>query len=210
VEGPCVARHPKQLLVRAAHAHRLTPDSALARADAMLEQAASLIERSPHLVDRYGLRGAWPAIYLPLSLLLGKVRYRYTGLVAPQQDWKRVEPHHSRTPTSGDGDHVIPLVVIIRHVILAPSQFASPVELEPFLRHHLVMAHIPRNLDRQLRRDFMPPQSHGTEWHRPIDAGWMATQKRNAVWGRYAEVGVRLPWEDGCEWEEVSSPRLGD
>jgi hypothetical protein len=99
---------------------------------------------------------------------------------------------------------VVPLAAIIRHLLKNPALFQNCQDLERFLRDHLVMAHIPRNLDRRLKAEAMPP-AYAEQWHRPSDGSWSNEEKRAAFWGRYREKNVRLHWEAGNLWTEVSA-----
>ena len=188
---------------------RLTRQEAEDRVSAYLDVALAIIHRYPGLARRHGPQSdhAWSATYLPLTKLLGR---EFTNLLRragmPCKRFHYVERFRSGAGSaprlSGDGDHVIPLVVILDALLERATEFRTSKDLLDFLRAHLLMANTPEKLDRAIKSCDMADAA----WSRPVGKNWSQAQQWRAAWGRY-EGTVPLP---PCDQRpgEVAGPWL--
>jgi hypothetical protein len=200
-------------MVRPRARPRLRQSSASIRLDAYLISALRLIhgyaELDDHLVANFPCvhhsSHAWRATYDPLTILLGKRLSDLLAICGEPCRRYRYDEAYGEAPgevvaRSGDGDHVIPLAVLIEYLLKNAEGFGTPGDLKRFLGDHLVMAHIPKNLERKLLPHSMPTQFAET-WCKPVGPGWTQEQKWAAMWGRYSDFvpppgpeSVSAPW----------------
>jgi hypothetical protein len=164
--------------------------------NALLRQALANVHTYLEMTDPEASLHRWPALYLPLTILLGKEMtkcLRKTGEL--QHDYTYVGQAYV-----GDGkrtnDHVVPMNCVIRRLSKCAEEWPRGQEgiacLRRFLREHLVMADIPNMLDRKLVRDSMPNDN----WWQPVGVIFSDQEKQTALWGRYVSAGLGLvmPW----------------
>lgn len=162
----------------------LTPQQASTRADCYLARARMAFLDHEASTRRYGEDASWSVLALGLKAILGR---ELTGLL-----WRAGEPLQRVTYPLAPGeasvqDHVIPLGEIISHIAETP-QIAQDLErFRSFMVDHIVMAKIPKTLDDQLTAAGLQSRMPNNDWKQ---TGLSPEQKQNAVWARYAAIGV--------------------
>lgn len=161
------------------------------RANAYLKQAIASLRAYHEMLDETGTAHAWSALYKALTNLLGK---ELTNLLRKtnelKQDYVYIGSDYCDVETTED--HVVPLTCIIERLLKCSVGWPSGSDgvecLRGFMGEHLVIAKIPKKLDRLLARSQMP----NDDWWRPVGSAFDCQQKQVALWGRYASDKVRV------------------
>lgn len=174
----------------------LTPQQASARVDCYLHRAQRAFQDHEQATKRFGEDASYSVLHLGLKAILGR---ELTGLL-----WRAGEPiQRYEYPMEADersiDDHVIPLGEIISLLAATPSLVEELARFRAFMVQHIVMAKIPKWLDDKLNahgwRSVMPTP----QW-KNLDLG--SEEKLDAVWARYAAIGVIRPGRPGSPFTD--------
>jgi hypothetical protein len=161
------------------------------RANAYLAQAIASLRAYHEMLDETGTAHAWSALYKALTNLLGnELTHLLRKTDELTQDYVYVGSEYCDVKTTED--HVVPLTCIIKRLQECSAGWPSGSEgvkwLRGFMGEHLVIARIPKTLNRKLAPSKMP----NDDWWRPVGPAFDYRQKQKALWGRYASENIRV------------------
>jgi hypothetical protein len=156
----------------------------LPRVNALLTQAIGNLRTYHEMVANEPPSNAWQALYLPLTLLLGK------ALTRELQDARELQHSYEYIGNAfasarWANDHVVPMSCIIARLrdssVSWPKGARGVAILREFMSQHIVMARIPNSLNALLVPAAMP----NDVWWQPVHDNFSNEAKQMALWGRY-------------------------